>query len=191
MPDLEEGSLKEGLLIRRGSSLTTPLGKGERTACEFRTAHDVTLWPLTVTEAKYLSGAGALAHAGTAASIRVPKAAIRLRLKAAAGHVPRITAARRARFLRQGDARHRLAHSRADPRGLRRFVCARGRGLGSCLHSAGEHRWSKSGSTILQRCCRLPRAGYAGYRLLQEYFMLPERFMFFGLRGLRPALRDV
>jgi type VI secretion system protein ImpG len=34
------------------------------------------------------------------------------------------------------------------------------------------------------------RAGFAGFRLLQEYFMLPERFQFFGLRGLRPALRD-
>jgi type VI secretion system protein ImpG len=28
MPDLEEGSLKEGVLIPRGSSLKTPLGKG-------------------------------------------------------------------------------------------------------------------------------------------------------------------
>jgi type VI secretion system protein ImpG len=35
----------------------------------------------------------------------------------------------------------------------------------------------------------LPRAGYSGFRLLQEYFLLPDRFMFFGLRDLRPALR--
>src|ERR1700692_260234 len=64
MPDLEEGSLKEGVLIPRGSSLKTPLGKGERTSCEFRTSQDVTLWPLTVTDAKYLSGTGAVSGQG-------------------------------------------------------------------------------------------------------------------------------
>jgi type VI secretion system protein ImpG len=32
------------------------------------------------------------------------------------------------------------------------------------------------------------RTGFGGFRLLQEYFILPERFMFVGLRGLRGAL---
>ncbi len=64
MPDLEEGSLKQGVVIARGSPLKTPLGKGERTSCEFRTSQDVTLWPLTVTDAKYLSGTGAVSGQG-------------------------------------------------------------------------------------------------------------------------------
>jgi type VI secretion system protein ImpG len=33
------------------------------------------------------------------------------------------------------------------------------------------------------------RAGFGGFRLLQEYFILPERYMFFGLQGLAEALR--
>src|SRR5579863_3256520 len=80
VPDLQEGSLKEGVLIARGSSLKTPLGKGERTSCEFRTAQDVTLWPLTMVEAKYLSGGGALTAQGIAADSRV-RAALRLRFR--------------------------------------------------------------------------------------------------------------
>ena len=65
-PDMKEGSLQTGHTITRGASLRTPLGKGERTACEFRTAHAVTLWPISVVEAKYLSGSGALAAQGIA-----------------------------------------------------------------------------------------------------------------------------
>src|SRR5690606_10685096 len=45
-PDLSEGALAEGFLIPRNSSLRSLLGKDEQTACEYRTAHDVTLWPL-------------------------------------------------------------------------------------------------------------------------------------------------
>src|SRR5581483_8747723 len=84
VPDMEEGSLKGGVRIQRGSTLKTPLGKGERTSCEFRTTQDVTLWPLTVTEAKYLSGAGAIHTQGTTVDLRT-KAAIRLRLSSIPG----------------------------------------------------------------------------------------------------------
>ncbi len=63
-PDMKEGALQLGARVERGTVLRTPLGKGDRTACEFRTAHAVTLWPLQVTEAKYLSGSGALVGAG-------------------------------------------------------------------------------------------------------------------------------
>ena len=62
-PDMKEGSLQAGRACARGTVLRTPLGKGDRTACEFRTAHAVTLWPLQVAEAKYLSGSGALVGA--------------------------------------------------------------------------------------------------------------------------------
>ena len=34
-------------------NLIIELGKGERTACEYRTAHDLTLWPLKVSLASY------------------------------------------------------------------------------------------------------------------------------------------
>ena len=43
VPDMEEGSLKGGVHIPRNSALKTPLGKGERTSCEFRTTQNVTL----------------------------------------------------------------------------------------------------------------------------------------------------
>src|SRR5687767_15664818 len=39
-PDMKEGALQGGVAVKRGASLRTPLAKGDRTSCEFRTAHD-------------------------------------------------------------------------------------------------------------------------------------------------------
>src|SRR6188768_435241 len=80
-PDLKEGALADGFVVPRGSSLKGILGKGEATACEYRTAHDVTLYPLELVEAQYVSR--------DAAGIELPdvpglKAAIRIRLRATA-----------------------------------------------------------------------------------------------------------
>src|ERR1700704_2288726 len=41
LPDLKDGSLQAGVTIPRGSMMQTPLGKGERTASVFSTAHAV------------------------------------------------------------------------------------------------------------------------------------------------------
>ncbi len=87
-PDMKEGGVHGGHAVKRGTSLRAPLAKGERTSCEFRTAHEVTLWPLTVTEARYLSGSGALSTQGIATDGRA-RTAIRLRLKAAPGSISR------------------------------------------------------------------------------------------------------
>src|SRR5690349_7079829 len=44
-----------GVAIPRGTALKSSLGKGERTACIFQTAHDVKLLPLRVMEARYFT----------------------------------------------------------------------------------------------------------------------------------------
>jgi type VI secretion system protein ImpG len=54
-PDLSEGALSEGFTVPRQSALRSQLGKGEQTSCEFRTAHELTLWPLEITEAEYIT----------------------------------------------------------------------------------------------------------------------------------------
>ena len=46
-PDPLDPNLGRGFTIPRGSALTSELARGQNTHCEFRTAHDVTLWPNT------------------------------------------------------------------------------------------------------------------------------------------------
>jgi type VI secretion system protein ImpG len=188
MPDLEEGSLKEGVLVPRGSSLKTPLGKGERTSCEFRTSQDVTLWPLTVTDAKYLSGTGAVSGQGLTVDSRT-RAAIRLRL-ASVGGIPISTLPVGALNLylkaTPGVASRIYEQIHANCIGVRiRALPAQQAEVAlpaSCVVEVGfDDR-----AALLP----LPRAGFGGFRLLQEYFILPERFMFVGLSGLSGALRS-
>jgi type VI secretion system protein ImpG len=186
LPDLEEGSLKEGVLIPRGSAVKTPLAKGERTSCEFRTAQDVTLWPLSVTDAKYLSGTGAVSGQGLTVDSRT-KAAIRLRL-ATAGAVPfaSVPLDKLNLFLKAtpGVASRIYEQLHANCIGVRvRSLPAQKAEVSlpsSCVTEVGFD----DASALLP----LTRTGFGGFRLLQEYFILPERFMFVGLTGLRGAL---
>jgi type VI secretion system protein ImpG len=187
VPDMEEGSLKAGVVIERGSALRTPLSKGERTSCEFRTTKDVTLWPLTVTEAKYFSGAGAISAQGITVDSRT-KAALRLRLACAPGVVVAALPLDRLTFYLKatpGIASRLYEQIHANCVGVRVRSWPAPRGdlalPVSCISEVGFD----------DRSAMLPvtRAGFGGFRLLQEYFILPERFMFFALKDLGSALR--
>jgi len=54
-PDLGDPNLAAGPTVRRGSTMHGLTAADEATACEFRTAHDVTLWPIDVVSASYFS----------------------------------------------------------------------------------------------------------------------------------------
>src|SRR5215472_7959734 len=54
-PDVMEPSLAAGFKVPRGTGLQGLLGKGDVTACEFRTSEDVTLRPVEVVSASYFS----------------------------------------------------------------------------------------------------------------------------------------
>ena len=83
-PDLAEGALAEGYLLPRDTVLRSDIGKGEQTACEYRTAHDTTLWPLEITEAEYFVHTGPVVRTDLNV-IQRSKAGIRLRLRSSAG----------------------------------------------------------------------------------------------------------
>jgi type VI secretion system protein ImpG len=72
----------ESYLIPRGTVLRSNLRPGDRTACEYRTAHDVQLWPLRLNEARY--------YTRDVSQLELPealggRAAIRFRLQTAGG----------------------------------------------------------------------------------------------------------
>ncbi|NNK17191.1 MAG: type VI secretion system baseplate subunit TssF, partial [Sulfitobacter sp.] len=80
MPDLSNAGLKTGYVLPRHSTLRSRLLEGEQTACEFRTAHEITMWPLEISEAEYIDSRGGLVAAGVGANTPA-RAGIRLRLK--------------------------------------------------------------------------------------------------------------
>ena len=66
-------------MLARGTALRSRLTEGVQTPCVFRTAADLTLWPLEVTEADYIDGRADLVAAGVGHGLDA-RAAIRLRL---------------------------------------------------------------------------------------------------------------
>ena len=183
IPDRHEGSLQTGHVVPRGTSLRTPLNKGDRTFCEFRTAHDVTLWPLSVIEAKYLVGSGTLSAQGLVADGNV-RTAIRLRLKAAPGiNLKTLRPDSLTFFLKATPGIAARLHEQiaADCTGFH----ARSAHSGAAVHFRKATSVRAVGLEDHEALLPVTRRGFQGYRLLQEYFALPERLLFFALHDLR------
>lgn len=185
-PDLKEDSLQAGVRIPRGASLATLLQKGDRTACEFRTAQDVVLWPLTVTEARYIAGTGAMSSLGIAADARA-RAAIRLRLRSHGGPMNALALDQLTFFIKaSADLAPRIYEQvLADGIG----VHARASGATFGGHYAGANAIRAVGFESHESLLPATTDTFEGYRLLQEYFAFPERFLFFTLQELAPAVR--
>jgi type VI secretion system protein ImpG len=182
-PEMKESSLQTGRTLPRGTSLRTPLGASDRTAVEFRTAQDLKLWPLTVSDAKYLSGSGALSAQGIATDGRT-RTAIRLRLKAPAGvNLKGLPADSLTFFIKATpDVAYRI-HEQvvADCLGF----YARSTRSGAMVHFRPATSVVQPGLEDDEALLPVTHRSFQGYRLLQEYFAFPERFLFFSLHDLR------
>jgi type VI secretion system protein ImpG len=132
-------------------------------------------------EARYLSGAGGLPSMGKGAS--PARAVIRLRLKGLGG-----TALKTLRpqnltfFIKATPTLAALLYEQiaADCVGFH----ARSMQTGAQLHSRGRHCVRTVGLENDEALLPVSRADFQGYRLLQEYFALPERLLFFRLHDL-------
>jgi type VI secretion system protein ImpG len=195
-PELNEPSLADGFKVARGTSVKSLLGRGERTACEYRTAHEVTLHPIQVEEANYYTRELSLLELSPATA-GLPKgitAAIRLRLRCTLPATP-FSAINmdRLRFFLRGtpDTQVRLyeeifAHAKAivvqsatRPVTWRHIVkVAPGAGVARVGFDDDEALLPYT-----HRC-------FHGYRLLHEYFTFPQRFMSFELNGLAPGIKQ-
>ena len=187
-PDLQEGALGEGFRIPRDSVLRTVLGKGEQTACEYRTAHDVTLWPLELTEAEYFTHARDLGILD-APETREARAGVRLRLRSTAGLTfDKLSLDRLTLFLRGSDARHMRLYEQflGNVLGVVGLPAERPAPWAELVRAPCAH---SVGFDDEQALLPYGDRSFQGYRLLHEYFTMPARFMFVELRGLGNAVR--
>lgn len=175
--------LADGFTLPRGTRLTSRPIPGAGTRCTYLTAHPVTLWPLDVARAAYL-GPTALA----AIPLRLPpgtKAGLSLTLKARGGQPLRgLKLDRLALHLAGGD---RLAHALYEALAGRCLGLAGRPGKGDPLlapRGAATRLGFAEGEALLPPSPQ----GFSGHRLLREYFLLPERFLFLELSGLAPLV---
>jgi len=165
----------EGLSVARHSLLYTKAVGGVR--CRFRTAYPVELWPIEVESVELVSAA--------ALGQPVPpevRSALRIRLRALGGHSFAELAISRLRFFLDGQAgaAHRLYELLLrDPRGL---LVQKAAGKPGQLLAASAVR--PVGFARDEGLLVYPEESFVGYRLLQEYFAFPEKFLFVELAGL-------
>jgi type VI secretion system protein ImpG len=185
-PDLLDSALSEGVLVPRGAALRSPLGE-QQTACEYRTAHPVTLWPIELESADYRTNLAELLDVERVA-MPAARAALRIVLRCAPGvrfdELPLDTLPL---FLRGG-----------GEVAMRLYEQLLGTSIGMVVQSSTRpHTFME----VQRASCVAPlgfeadeallpagERGFDGYRLLHEFFVFPERFMFAELRSLRPLL---
>lgn len=188
-PDLMEGSLNEGFLIPKDSSLRSQLGKGEQTVCEYRTAHDTYLWPIELIEAEYLSGASPVANTG-APVLPGTKAGIRLRLKTTAGlKFNELNLDCLPLYLRGTGELPMQIYEQLIANSLAVVAQSTNR-PGGWQHVIKQAAVVPLGFSSNEALLPYTPRSFQGYRLLQEYFAFPERYMFVQLTQLQAALRQ-
>jgi type VI secretion system protein ImpG len=188
-PLMGEGALASGVKIPAGSVMRSLLGRGEQTACDYRTGQEVTLWPIEVTGVEYTGFLGDLG------GIRLPtrktaRAALRIKLRTTAGvRFDQLPLERLPLFLRGGDE---LA--------MRVYEQLLGNVVASALRPPGQHQEAPYAVVAAPATRAMgfddseallpygPRS-FQGYRLLQEYFAFPSRFLFVELMGLGAGVR--
>ncbi|MEI5677256.1 MULTISPECIES: type VI secretion system baseplate subunit TssF [unclassified Mesorhizobium] len=186
-PAQQVQTMLAGHVVKRGTRLVSGLQPGLSTRCTYTTAQDVTLWPLAITSIGYIQDRSALAAAGIAP------------IKGVGGE-----AALRLTFARTGKGKlSELALDRLDL-----YFSERTKApllfdtlFGSCVGVAArpegrDHRPSplpalemigiRDDEALMPRT----RPTFEGYRLLREYFVMPERFHFARIDGLQRVVRQ-
>jgi type VI secretion system protein ImpG len=190
MPDTNEPGLATGVSVPRGSTMLGVMGAGDATACEFRTAHDVTLWPLEIVSASYFSYAPDLPLSALPIAQRI-KGGVRITLRTTAGLKFSQIALDRLNLYMTG---------RSDvANGLYELCLASGLGA-LVLPGKGTPRWHELlpassiqpiGFADNEALLPVTLRSFQGYRLLQEYFAFPDRFRFVEISGLQRAIRRI
>ena len=183
-PKMSEGSLAAGFSVPRDSIMHSAISKGEQTACEFRTGHDVTLWPLEILEVSCTGTPPDLPLASLPLDDTV-KGAIRIRLKT-------IGALKLAQ-LNLDQLIFYLAGTDDIASRLYEHIFAHALGIVGC-ETQRPVKWvdflppdciAPEGFDADQAMLPYRARAFHGYRLLHEYFAFPSRYQFFTLHGLK------
>jgi type VI secretion system protein ImpG len=165
----------KGLRVEREASLYSKLVKGVR--CRFRTAYPVTLWPVEVESVELVTTTGLGGSIPPTA-----KSALRITLRSQG----------KANFAEMGidhlrfflDAESGVLHRLhelflRDPQGI-----ALRSGEGGAVTVLPPESIRPVGFGRDEGMLEYPDESFVGYRLLQEYFAFPDKFMFAELVGL-------
>jgi type VI secretion system protein ImpG len=187
--ETNDPNLVKGFVVPRGSAVLSELARGQDTHCEFRTAHEVTLWPVELAGVQYFSYAPDLPPA------RLPQAqgmkgGLRIRLRCGGGLT----------FAQLGMDRLAFYISASDDVAFRLHELLLGATMGSWVSAPpalAAVQWRGAGTVQAlgfgANEALLPETqrNFSGHRLLQEAAALPQRLLFFEIGDLAARLATV
>jgi type VI secretion system protein ImpG len=185
-PDLQGGVTEQGFLLPKQTRLLSNTNIKGRAKCEFRTAHELRLWPIQMADAEYMPLGSALRYAGS--DSRSVKSALRLRLETVLDLPFRQVPLDRLPVYLHGIG--------TLPSQLYELLF--GHAVSVVVQPAlPSPPWREKLDNALQPLGFSPQnallpytpPSFQGYRLLQEYFALPQRFLFFELVHLQTVLQ--
>lgn len=185
-PGQQVQTMLAGHIVKRGTRLVSSLRPGLSTRCTFSTAQDITLWPIAITSVSYFQDRSALAAAGIGPIGGTGgEAALRLMLaRTGKGKLDELALDRLDLYF-AGRTKAPLLFDAMF--GACVAVGARPEGKTNRLSPlpAPEMVGIGDDEALMPRT----RPTFEGYRLLREYFMMPERFHYARVSGLNPVVR--
>ena len=183
--DPAQGKLTTGLKIPRGTVLySRPI---EGVPCKFRTCYDATLWPFEVAEAKCVT------PDKLNPPLRAPEAVVALRVELRCLSDIRFdklqVSSLRFYLHGEGDIVHTLYELLSN--NCTQIVLRDPANVRKPPITLSSNSLRPMGFTEEESMLPYPRRSFVGYRLLQEYFSLPEKFFFFELQGLEALAQAV
>ena len=178
--DPEQGKLTSGYIMPAGTQLySRPI---DGTQCRFRTCYPTTLWPLTVASVKVQPADRALPGGK-------PGAVIKLELQSQGGLTFKDLQIEHLRFYLHGAP---VAYSLYElllnhTHEVRCLVAGGKPGDKPVVLPAGSLR--PVGFGMEEGLLPYPSQALLGYRLLQEYFSFPQKFLFVELSGLQRVVK--
>jgi type VI secretion system protein ImpG len=185
--DPARSDLENGFEIPRGTVLRSVIGNDNSTSCEYRTGHPVKLWPVRVVEAEYL--ARDLSRLAPPTLTKTPKAAIRIRLETPSNSsLANVDIDSLTFFIRGAEDFPMRVYEQIFAHGMEVLVQPTEKPFAwqTVLPAAAIRPVGFSDDEALLPVG--PRS-FIGYRLLQEYFAYPQRFLFLELNGLRQGFK--
>ncbi len=190
LPDLEDGALATGPTMKRGSGLRARHTAGQNTYCEFRTSQALRLWPLEVKRAQYFSYAPDL-NLHLHPRSRDIRGGLRFVLQATAGLT----------FDQIALDELVIHFGGADDVAWQLHECVLGKPLGVLMQPIGPTGLLPGRMVTLppevvqavgfdddEALLPVTATGFAGYRLVQEYFAFAQRLQFAKIQKLRATL---
>ena len=183
--DREQGKLTTGLNIPRDSYLFSRPVDG--VPCKFRSCYDVTLWPLELGDARWVT------PDKLNPPLRAPDAvaALRVELRCFSDITFDKLQMSSLRFYLNGEGDVVNSLYELLSNNCRQIIVRDPDSPKKPVHTLGMKSLRPMGFAPSESVLPYPRRSFQGYRLLQEYFAFPEKFFFFELNDLEQPLKTL